>query len=274
MRRNTLVLSVAMLLAVSSLAGCGGGDTHENELRSPLAASAAEGQDYEDVVKQLEAAGFTNVETKVLDDLVTGWLTSDGEVEQVSINGVADFDGNDWFPTDASVVVTYHTFPEEGSDKGPSDSSEESGTAEAVPTEEPAASDAADEVLTAESNPDLAALLVEGDNCSATMADFATKYAGRTIEFDGSIVSMGNHGDYDTRYDFLLAPEDYSENAGGRGPAFQFSDVNVFDLDLTGPNVPDLVGVGQNFHFVAEVSEYEANSCLFLLDPIETQFRG
>lgn len=44
------------------------------------------------------------------EDLVTGWITKDGEVYKVSIDGDSDFDEGDIFPEDAEVVVTYHTF--------------------------------------------------------------------------------------------------------------------------------------------------------------------
>ena len=45
------------------------------------------------------------------------------------------------------------------------------------------------------------------------------------------------------------------------------------DLGLTGPNVPDYIGPGDNLHVVAKVVVYEGDSCLFLLDPVSTSVR-
>ncbi len=52
-----------------------------------------------------------HIKTVVLDDLVTGWLTKDGEVKQVDINEKTDFSENTSFPKDSKIVITYHTFP-------------------------------------------------------------------------------------------------------------------------------------------------------------------
>ena len=43
-------------------------------------------------------------------DIVTGWLTDDGEVKSVSINGDKKFDSDDKYRLDAEVFITYHTW--------------------------------------------------------------------------------------------------------------------------------------------------------------------
>lgn len=35
--------------------------------------------------------------------------------------------------------------------------------------------------------------------------------------------------------------------------------------------MPDTIGVGQSLHVTSEIGEYEAGSCLFLLELISTQ---
>ncbi|MFE7889763.1 DUF4839 domain-containing protein [Streptomyces sp. NPDC057412] len=134
-----------------------------------------------------------------------------------------------------------------------------------------AAERAAAEVITPENNSEFAALL-KVDTCDAANADFATKYAGRTIAFDGSVVHMAPHGDYKTRYDFLLGPGDKGPNTTV-GPAFQYEDVNVAELSLTGKDVPAAIGVGDKFRFVAEVGDFNAVQCLLHLDPVSTETR-
>lgn len=128
-----------------------------------------------------------------------------------------------------------------------------------------------EEVLTAANSLELAAILAEPDNCSATIGTFAATYSGRTIEFDGNIATMGPHGTNETRYDLLVSPGDYSETTA-IGPTFQFRDVGIADLHLTG-DVPAAIAQGDNLHVVAKVEEFNGDQCLFFLDPVSTQVR-
>lgn len=138
--------------------------------------------------------------------------------------------------------------------------------------EEPQAEEPdANQVLTVENNPELAALL-RGGQCDANVASFATKYAGRTIQFDGSIQAMANHDDYDTRYDMLLGYGDNGPNTPD-GAVFKYQDFNMSELNLTGPGAPDYISVGDRFRFTAEVVEYNPSTCLFFLDPVATEAR-
>ncbi|MFA3872217.1 DUF4839 domain-containing protein [Streptomyces sp. MMCC 100] len=135
----------------------------------------------------------------------------------------------------------------------------------------PAAEAAATEVITSRNNPEFAALL-KADSCDEANLDFATGHEGQTVAFDGSIVNMAPHGDYDTRYDFLLGPGDKGPNTTD-GPAFKYEDVNLLELKLTGDKIPSTVGEGDRFRFVAKVSEFNVDQCLFFLDPVATEIR-
>ena len=64
---------------------------------------------YLDVIEEFENAGFINVTTIVEYDIVIGWLTADGKVKSVTINGEKEFDSYDEYRLDAEVVVTYYT---------------------------------------------------------------------------------------------------------------------------------------------------------------------
>ena len=154
--------------------------------------------------------------------------------------------------------------------------SETTPTPSGRPSQEPTPTEstqAGDVVLTPESNADLAAVLGLGDYCDGSIAAFAEKYRGQTIAFDGNIGAMNSHDGATTRYDILIGAGDFSETSAP-GPAFQFRDVNTTsDLHYTG-NMPDTIGVGTNLHVTAQVDEYELNSCLFLLEPVETAFRS
>ncbi|MFG2662348.1 DUF4839 domain-containing protein [Streptomyces sp. NPDC048425] len=155
---------------------------------------------------------------------------------------------------------------------------DESDKSAAAASEEPSATptpttveSAATEVITPQSNPEFAALL-KADSCDDANLDFATKHEGQTVAFNGSIVSMAPHGDYDTRYDFLLGPGDKVPNTTV-GPAFKYEDVNTFDLKLTGKKIPATVRAGDKFHFVAKVGKFNADQCVFFLDPVSTEIR-
>ena len=146
------------------------------------------------------------------------------------------------------------------------------------PSQEPseetvAASPPVEPTLTVENNPELAALLAETDYCDDTVEAFAAKYDDRTVEFDASVALVTNHGDYKTRYDFLISPGDQGPEST-RGPAFKFEDVNYIDLNLSGADNRSSVSVGDLVRVVARVEEWDpVQGCLFWLDPISTTFR-
>src|SRR5262249_4738237 len=141
-------------------------------------------------------------------------------------------------------IITAGALLEDDSDASTTDavaaSSAEQSSPQPAPEREaePAAPETA-EILTTDNNEDLARILRDTDECGQPVADFATQYAARTIQFDGPIAAMNNHGDYKTRYDILIGARDFDESDVS-GPAFQFRDVNIVsDLHLTGPDIPD-----------------------------------
>ena len=79
----------------------------EDEVRVPDSASGFKFNNYEDVIITLENAGFTNIRTEILYDIIWGW-TSEGEVKSVSIDGITSFVKGDIFKKDAEIVITYH----------------------------------------------------------------------------------------------------------------------------------------------------------------------
>lgn len=126
--------------------------------------------------------------------------------------------------------------------------------------------------ITIENNDEFAALLLLKDPFDSSVKEFADKYDGQTIEFDGNIAYLSNHGSYKTRYDILLGVGEYSETEM-IGPQFQYSDVAMHDLHFIGDNVPDSIGIGDNLHIVAEVVEYKEASGLFVLKPVLTEIK-
>lgn len=129
-----------------------------------------------------------------------------------------------------------------------------------------------DDILTIENCEDLANLLTLKDPFDPSVAEFAKNYKGQVLEFDACIAYLNNHGDYKTRYDILIYAGDYCETSGS-GPNFQFEDVGVYDLGLSGLDLPSFVSIGSNVHIVAKVMEFNPNSGLFELDPISIEGR-
>lgn len=121
------------------------------------------------------------------------------------------------------IVIGVAAALEEGGEKKGESNKQTVATASAEPsaTSTPAAAgSAAAEVITPQNNPEFAALLKTPDYCDSANSDFATKYKGKTVAFDGSIVHMAPHGGDDTRYDFLLGSGDQGPKTG-IGPAFK-----------------------------------------------------
>ncbi|MGW2591199.1 DUF4839 domain-containing protein [Streptomyces sp. NPDC001515] len=116
------------------------------------------------------------------------------------------------------------------------------------------------------------ATLLKADPCGGANVNFATKHAGQTVAFDGSIRHMAAHADDRTRYDFLLGPGDKGPQTTD-GPNFKYEDVNTGNLHLTGKQVPATVAVGDKFRFVAEVIEFNTVQCVFRLAPVSTETR-
>lgn len=105
-------LSIILLLAcILNLVGCSGGEDHTGQSQAPEKSKDQAGRHYEEVIADFEDHGFSNIKTVAIDDLVVGWFTDDGEVESVTINGSDDYKENEWYPSDAEVLIEYHTFP-------------------------------------------------------------------------------------------------------------------------------------------------------------------
>lgn len=114
---------------------------------------------------------------------------------------------------------------------------------------------------------DLAKILSMKETLAPEYSDFATKYRGAVIEFDASVVSLCNHGNYNNRYDLLISAGNYDPNHQ-IGPNFKFEDVSMSDM-----NADDTIRVGDNVRIEAKVVKFDSNSELFYLDPVSVTHR-
>ena len=152
----------------------------------------------------------------------------------------------------AEVVVEQTTADKAAADKAAADKAAADKVVADKAIADKAAADkaAADAIITVDNNEDMAALFKVSD-FDPFISEFAKKYAGRTIQFDGYVADMTPHENYNTRFDFLI----YTGNSGelsGNALSFKFEDINITsDLKLTGSNIPENISKGQNLRLTA-----------------------
>lgn len=295
-KRSILAFSLSLFLVM--LNGCGDGKTDER-INMPSSSEEFEGINYEDAVTKLQKAGFTNVETKILDDLVTGWLTKDGEVERVSVDGDTDFSEGSKYLPDAKVVVTYHTFPEKSEDSGgdkkdtaqdeyddikdeqiDNDKVTESTDKEEVTSNQPEIKEdlhadeiSAEPTTTIENNEEFANILNTGTEVDERYPGFVETHKDEKIEFDGYIAYITPHSTYNsitgkskelkTRYDFLLQAGNYvDENTWNPGPTFKMEDVGITDLSSENSDFY----MGDNIHIIATIKDYNPDTGIWFIN--------
>jgi hypothetical protein len=108
MKRLIILLTVC-IFAITFVRFSGNSNEHKGEVKTP-SSSDQKCRDYQEVIDNFEEKGFININTQELDDLTTGWIIKDGEVESVSVDGNEDYSEGDWYLNDVEVIITYHTF--------------------------------------------------------------------------------------------------------------------------------------------------------------------
>lgn len=177
-----------VFLMCFSLAGCGGGADHTGQAKTPSGSSVQKGRDYQDVIEDFEEHGFTNIQTEEIDDLITGWLTKEGEVEDVAINGDTDYSADKWVPADSEVLIRYHVFPKDEETEPVSEPNE-------TPTTEPETSE------TPTTETPVQTEIPAGSSFSIHYIDVGQADAA-LVECDGHymLIDGGNKGDSNVTY--------------------------------------------------------------------------
>lgn len=106
----------------------------DGEAAVPASSYDYKYENYQDVQKDLENAGFTNISTEILYDIVWGW-TEEGEVKSVSIDGRTDYKKGEVFNMDTPIVITYHMKEEDDPNKSVNTESTKTESAETESTE-------------------------------------------------------------------------------------------------------------------------------------------
>jgi len=110
-KKMSIILLLVLLLGIQALADQEQQVVSPVEIAISLDAFDFEGKNYKNVVRELNDLGFTNVQCMPMSDLIFGIFSKDGDVDVVSINGITEYKNDMSFPSDAEIVVKYHSFP-------------------------------------------------------------------------------------------------------------------------------------------------------------------
>lgn len=189
-------------------------DAHEQKqaqnagkVNPPISSSEIGSQNYKTLLSQFESAGFMNISTEKIEDLVTGWLTKDGEVEEIQIGEKTRFSKSDYFSPRTEVIIRYHTFPESIQSNTPSSFSEKSDSSTS-------SSQSQTTVKSSNSNEKTSRSVTYSTNDAETAKEgnsgvFSYKSAGGTydnywiIDFDEEYVYFFSEGNSDSTCDRL-----------------------------------------------------------------------
>lgn len=219
-----------------------------NKIVVTMSEDEFKGLQYTEAEKLLREMGFSSFEY----DTFTAWEPDeeDGTVMSISIRdwffGSGSFKKGDSFDAeDAIVEITYYVQEE--------DEPEE-------------------EILTKKNCEELKLILKLKDPSDPSIKEFAKAYGGRTIEFNGCVSAMQNHGNYDTRFDILINAGDFDPEVF-YGPNFRLTDVNSTDLGIDNLWLDHELSVGTNVHVVAKLGKYSPDTTIYEIEPIQITVR-
>lgn len=179
---KSIFLSFALIIGLV-LTGCGASAPKEGEVKITFTSKSEKGNNVDETVEKIKGLGFTNVITEEIPDLITGWLTKDGEVEEVRINDDVSYKTDTWVIADTLIVVSFHTFP----------TKEKETVVVPEEPEEVMEEQLEDVILTIDNCEDLNVILNVKSPSDQLIIDFVEKYKGKKIQFDGYSWDWANH---------------------------------------------------------------------------------
>ena len=79
-------------------------------IQVPISAKKAKKRYYQEVESLFREAGFINIRLEPEYDLITGWITKEGAIEAITINGDRSFRETALYRPDAEIIINYHAF--------------------------------------------------------------------------------------------------------------------------------------------------------------------
>lgn len=83
---------------------------HPGQRRMPEGARRYAGRDYSEVMDELTNAGFRNFLLDAQRKSKKGWLSKEGTVIRVAVNGQTQYEKGEWFPEEATICISYNTY--------------------------------------------------------------------------------------------------------------------------------------------------------------------
>ncbi|MBQ7291024.1 MAG: M48 family metallopeptidase [Clostridia bacterium] len=83
---------------------------HPGQIRIPDSSRRYIGRIYTEVVAELQEKGFFEINLEEHKKSKKGWLSKEGEISRISINGQTQFEKGEWFAEKATIEIIYHTF--------------------------------------------------------------------------------------------------------------------------------------------------------------------
>ena len=76
----------------------------------PVTSSSAKGKNVNDVLERFRNAGFVDIKTEAIYDLLKGWVKKNDSIEEVLIDGRRINNRKERFRLDSVITIKYHTF--------------------------------------------------------------------------------------------------------------------------------------------------------------------
>lgn len=83
--------------------------TSNETIKVPQKASYYKGKDYIEVEADFEELGFTNIQIIRCGNLITGWVSKENTVKEISINGNDSFKSN-YYSIDSEIIIYVHSY--------------------------------------------------------------------------------------------------------------------------------------------------------------------
>lgn len=235
-RLLSLLLAIVMCL---SLVSCGETEDHTGQAKTPSGSSVQAGRNYLDVIEDFEEHGFTNIRTEEIDDLIFGWLTEEGEVEDVAINGDTEYSPDKWVPADSEVIIRYHVFPSDEDETETATDPSEDSTTEPEVTDEPTSEPESTENPTTEPETTEPGQIPAGSTFSIHYIDVGQADAA-LVECDGHymLIDGGNKEDSSLIYsvlksasvsklDIVVGTHAHEDHIGGIPGAYNYTTADL-----------------------------------------------
>ena len=113
---GVLIAVAIVIIVIISTAVSNYIEANSDEIRIPGTSSSFSGRNYQNVEEELRSAGFTNIKTEALGDLIIGFFSKEYSVSKVTVAGKTDYEIDTKFLPDVEIRIYYHSYPEDNTE--------------------------------------------------------------------------------------------------------------------------------------------------------------